>query len=334
MVVWFHASTYWAFDTANAAQNMWASLSRLGWVGVHIFFVISGYCITVRAQREREAKHWGGRFLLDRAWRIFPLFWAACALSFLLRIAATPFNHTPVFTPGQSFTGFLGEQLPGLFLVDGWFGTPPGLTVAWTLTCELMFYTLVALGLFITRSTGRVVLALALGFGLAGLAIFQPGFIWVNSPWLAPLIYWPEFLCGTLAGIALHHRLAARRAALVAIVSIGAAGVFAARAPASLPWTAGFACLLYSLHRWDERLSRGVWLQPLRVIGVAAFSLYLVHIAILSPLTNFIGRYLAPTFMGWPAISGAIVVFTCVAALGFHRWVEQPLERWRQSHRI
>ena len=88
---------------------------------------------------------------------------------------------------------------------------------------------------------------------------------------------------------------------------------------------AGFGLVMILLRPWDERASRLGWLDPLRACGRRCYSIYLVHLPILSVgssillergLTGFWSRSLVTL----PAVAAASVAASWV----FYRYVESP----------
>jgi len=77
----FHLST----NIADVSP-MLGALARYGYMGVPIFFVISGYCMAASAQRILSRNLPAGSFLRKRFLRIYPAFWAS-----ILVIMATPY---------------------------------------------------------------------------------------------------------------------------------------------------------------------------------------------------------------------------------------------------
>ncbi len=89
-------STHW--------PNNFLSL-KFGWIGVNIFFVLSGFLITriLLQTKERPFKEYIGHFYYKRALRIFPLYYAFLVVGFALILI---FSHL----------------IPSLFSLEAWRG--------------------------------------------------------------------------------------------------------------------------------------------------------------------------------------------------------------------
>src|SRR5882724_4325160 len=77
----FHAISPWRTGPHPAGADWLVAVMGQGWKGVHLFFVISGYCIGLLALREIRGRRLPGTFLANRFLRIFPPYWAACAFT-------------------------------------------------------------------------------------------------------------------------------------------------------------------------------------------------------------------------------------------------------------
>lgn len=78
---------------SDAAWNTWLSpIRRGGWVGVDLFFVLSGYLVSNLLFREFETTGTikPARFLIRRGWKIYPAFWVLIAVA----IACFGFNSS------------------------------------------------------------------------------------------------------------------------------------------------------------------------------------------------------------------------------------------------
>jgi peptidoglycan/LPS O-acetylase OafA/YrhL len=78
LVIWFHQTIY--FQPAAGPDLIYKRLARMGWCGVDLFFVLSGFLITgiLLDARDRAARpgRYFGHFYARRTLRIFPLYYA------------------------------------------------------------------------------------------------------------------------------------------------------------------------------------------------------------------------------------------------------------------
>lgn len=115
---------------------------RIGWTGVDLFFVLSGFLVSGLLFREldRHGDVEVGRFLARRGFKIYPAFWAMLATTVLLRFA---------YHEALSLRALACELL---FVQN--YG--PGLWVpTWSLAVEEHFYLLLALSFFVYCHSGR-----------------------------------------------------------------------------------------------------------------------------------------------------------------------------------
>lgn len=115
-------------DCPGVLSSLLRIASRGGWVGVDVFFVLSGFLVS--GLLFREYKRTGtvrlGRFLLRRGWRIYPPFWVMILFSILLFDCG--------LWDGFTRRGFLGELLFLQNYVGGMWGP------TWSLAVEEHFY--------------------------------------------------------------------------------------------------------------------------------------------------------------------------------------------------
>ena len=148
-----------------------APFLHFGFVGVHCFFVLSGFCIHLRAARTGEQPALRGYFL-RRFWRIYPPYWIALALFVvwpyaLARLGVTSTQGTATATDVALHTTMLHTLAPATF-----FSINPAF---WSLATEEQFYLaypLIARLLLGRVGARRVVLAaLALSLVWRGVAL-------------------------------------------------------------------------------------------------------------------------------------------------------------------
>jgi len=114
--------------TTVLTSDMIQQVTKYGYLGVDLFFMISGYVIFSSAKGKSSSS-----FALGRLRRLFPSFWVAVTLTSLVSIylGTRDFNVTPI----QYFANL--TMLPRIFgqpFVDG---------VYWTLQYEIKFYLII-----------------------------------------------------------------------------------------------------------------------------------------------------------------------------------------------
>lgn len=105
---------------------------RYGYLGVPLFFVISGYVVTMTAMNKSFTD-----FALSRITRLYPVFWLSCVIAFVL---PRVFPQVPTFLPWPSFKGFLVNCT----MIPSAFGTELINPVFWSLLEEVHFYLLIS----------------------------------------------------------------------------------------------------------------------------------------------------------------------------------------------
>lgn len=130
MFHYFHASARDGWVPLKT-DPLLSLLSSYGYLGVHLFFMISGYVIMMTAQRSTLR-----RFAASRLSRLLPAFWVCMALTALVELALPDAPIKP-----ESWAQFAAN----LSMVPTWFGQEPMDGAYWSLTVEITFYLWVAL---------------------------------------------------------------------------------------------------------------------------------------------------------------------------------------------
>lgn len=310
------------------------AVAAWGWLGLHVFFVISGYCICARLTRALRTGESVPAFWLDRARRIYPTYWIA------LLAAAALNGLTRIFSPGAT-VGVLPDNAAAaaadLTLTHLFAGTTPYLLVSWTLALEVGFYLLAGGVLAVCRLLQLGPQALLLLAGTAAL----PG-IGISAAAAGPLALlaaWPEFFAGMCVAAAAQSRSRGdRRGAGIALGLLAAMSFLAAGSVGSYAGTArvsalGFAWLLVLLQPWENRLAAAAPVRWLGWIGLFSFSLYLVHVPVLTRILNLGRRFVAAEAPLFALVWLAGVAAAVAAGRFFYVAVERRAEANRFARR-
>ncbi|SHF54547.1 acyltransferase family protein [Devosia limi] len=298
---------------------------RWGWLGVILFFVISGFImVTVTGNGRFD----GGLFIRRRAIRVIPLYWAVTLLTAVLALWAPSLFKTMTFDFSQLWRSLL--FVPFFNETSG--GIHPIYKLGWTLNYEVYFYLCFAL-LWFLGSTSRVVTLTVI---FAGLATF--GFVAGPTTDLSAFYtsYIPLAFCAGmgLGLMALDGSYRASTGFMIAVGVVGGAGlVFGLAWPASRveDWTAFIGCLAFAvavvfIGVQSERALPKVAL--LERVGDASYSTYLFHIYVVGAL-SWLAYTVLPSGNGVVYVTVAITTIVCATAFGLllHKSLELPVGR-------
>lgn len=112
-------------------------IAGLGWSGVDLFFVLSGYLITGKLLESRESPYYFRGFYARRILRIFPLYYVFLAFAFWVAPIVAPGLGEPPASGLRPFYWLYWQNF--LVAVEG--ASPPALLgVTWSLAIEEQFY--------------------------------------------------------------------------------------------------------------------------------------------------------------------------------------------------
>ena len=299
-VMWFH----FTLDTGNGISPLLAASGSYGWLGVSLFFVVSGFILPF-------AMHAGGyrfpeklgTFVVKRLVRLEPPYLVSVLLAagpvYLFSVASGHPSPDPLQTPERLFQhiGYL----------NGFFATPWVNPVYWSLAIEIQFYLLLALlyPLFLGTAKTRA----------ATLALFLVSAFLIPSDLL--VFHWaPLFAIGIVTFWAGAGMLSARGYVIALLASATAAIV-------TLGLDQAMAGTLGALFIRFVQMPR---VAVLSFLGSISYSIYLLHI----PVWKKVGQYLPPfsSPLGDQLINLVIVIaVTLAAAFVLHVTVERPCQR-------
>ena len=326
----------------------------IGWVGVSVFFVLSGFLLTVHfleRMRDRQRREVLVPYLRARVQRVVPAYWARILVA--LAIAWITTGRMPDWAPyiPVHFVFLQNLEYAWHFRIDGIF---------WSLPVEFTFYLLLPFAMSwivaagktpVTRAFAVAALSLAVAVSWRMFAAKMTEGMGQPALFFLALIQWPglvdQFMFG-MAAAALFVHLGApdgerdarwsRRGDLVALggaVALVAAMYLVHRRVDDF-WQAG--ALFYFWHSVAAaavatlifgvaihgRLARAVFANRAIVfVGMVSYSLYLWHMEIARQLAE---RFDAPG-LGLAAFSAiAVPAILAAAALSYYL-VERPFLR-------
>jgi peptidoglycan/LPS O-acetylase OafA/YrhL len=301
--------------TIHSGDALWEPLN--GYLGVTIFFVISGFLITTLLVREEElagaVSLW--RFYVRRVFRIFPLYLLALAV-FCMLVMVFGLGHDP-----DAFV----ERLPLLATYNGEFAGSGTFSHSWSLGIEEKFYLVWPLLAFGCLAIRRHRVAVALG--VLALTVVAAG--------VEPVDYlgiYVPIAAGCVVAVLLNDRRWYLRLSLLRhpIVAV----LLTAGAIAELLMNSGdrhiqvlFACLVALLMptvvTGTPAVVRVLTARPVRFVGTRAYGIYLFH-----PLVGEVLSRALPT-NGPVALQVVrlllILAVSLVVADILYRLVEKPL---------
>jgi peptidoglycan/LPS O-acetylase OafA/YrhL len=326
---------------AVVANHLWPRLVPGGFVGVDIFFVISGFLITSHLMRELRST--GsirlGQFWARRARRLLP--------ASLLVLTASAIGVL-ILVPQNLWQPILRQVIGSALYVQNWIlaidaqdyfassGSASPVTHYWSLSAEEQFYILwplllLALAL-VARRPGMGRWAVPVGLGAVALSSFVYSVIATASIPLAAYFITPtrawEFALG---GLLVFVAPPAGRAVLRTVASVlGWAAMIAAvliiREGAPFPGALALVpTLAVALVIWagtpSRVLDRAVGVRPVQWLGDISYSLYLWHwpLIVLVP-------YAIDETLTWSG-KGFILIVAIVLAYLTKRFVEDPVRR-------
>lgn len=162
-VVFFHYAFrgYAADGLSPMPYPLLAPIAKYGYLGVELFFLISGFVILMTAA-DGSLKN----FVVSRFVRLYPAFWACCTLSFVVI----------VLLGAGTFSASVPQYLVNMTMLSGFVGVSSIDGAYWPLFVEMKFYAMVAVVLLLGRihqAQRFLVLWLALSIVLEALPSYR-----------------------------------------------------------------------------------------------------------------------------------------------------------------
>jgi peptidoglycan/LPS O-acetylase OafA/YrhL len=332
-----------ASPAASTAEWLYGIAMHAGWIGVQLFFVLSGYLITDNLLRTVTAENYFRAFYARRALRIFPLYFGTLSVFFIV---------LPLLNAAPAAVARTEHHQIWLWLFLSNWAAPLGLEVRgfghfWSLAIEEQFYLVWPLVVLLAGERRMLVAcaAVVLTSILARLTM-----CWADAP--ARMVY--EFTISRMDALAIgaavavmlrdsavRKSVAARAFPCIAFAVVALATVFLTTQGfstetlgiKSLGYTVIAACfgvmVAVAVATEPSSVVSRFWLAipGLQSLGIVSFGMYVIHI----PLHMFVlgptlGTELVSTAIPYGQVAYSIAggIVTYVLALLIFRFVEQP----------
>jgi peptidoglycan/LPS O-acetylase OafA/YrhL len=308
-----------------------------GFVGVDVFFVISGFLITGIVLRELAAGTFSiGRFYERRVRRLFPaLFAMLAALLVAGWFLLLPSDYLATLRATAGTLLFSSNLVFWRDLAEGYFAADAKLNPllhTWSLGVEEQFYLLFPAALLLAMRHARTRLPLLLA--VAALASFLLGWWWLRDHpvavfFLLPFRAW-ELLVGALLAVG-ALRLPQGRMQREALATLGLAAILASAwlfdgrtpfpGPAALAPVLGAAAVIHAGGAGPTAVGALLCWRPAVYIGLISYSLYLWHWPLI-----VLARFANGMDPMTPWLPALFVASIALASLSYH-FVEKPFRR-------
>jgi peptidoglycan/LPS O-acetylase OafA/YrhL len=334
-------------------ESLLFKAADLGWFGVDLFFVLSGFLITRILLRLPTSTASYAQFVFHRLLRLGPVYFGALAVVFVIVPLTTQAYGVPAFGFQWWFWAYLSNYFsPGYSSLNSAFSVGH----FWSLALEVQFYALWPMVLL--TQVGRRNLFLVSSLLLLAALLFRFVCVQAGSPWYVTYGYLPSRMDGLLVGAAIASlaqrgeprvaggRCVARFGVIIGAIALswiawaGMGGwIFSeARNPSVealrvlLPTAISlfFGCLVW-LSLQDDAWTRWLDASAFKPLARWSYSVYVVHY-LYFPVA--LAKFGPPILGEWFGLGGNVSVFAFFVlsavlsvALGacLYRLVERPV---------
>jgi peptidoglycan/LPS O-acetylase OafA/YrhL len=314
-------------------------LFSYGYLGVEIFFVLSGFCLAYPLLKQPARPDDWARYARHRARRIFPPYWAAYFLFLALSLLIHWQQIEPLVQAGLLPVPSFRQFLYTFPLIAVWFNP-----AFWTLLVEVRWYAVLPFCVKIARKIGVVLLLLLSVIGSAAFAILESQLSGRLQLVFAKL---PLFLPLFVMGVALAAFYVRRPMQIPSwLVPVNRVAHFAVIA--LLFWqTPAHPAADFNFHRiipggllaaglmfatlYDPFLRRLMCARPLPGIGLFSYSLYLLHLPLIEICYRLTGSGSWSEWKQFVFYYGVIFPACVSFAYAFYLIFERPFLRMNRN---
>ena len=301
IVIFWHASAY--LQGTSVLDRLLRAPMRIGWSGVDLFFVLSGFLITGILLDTRESPNYFRSFYARRALRIFPLYYLVLG-AILVAAHFFPYINKLVPIPHDRpfYFFYLNNWWP--LLKDTWHGNIIG--HFWSLAVEEQFYVLWSICVFAVPP--KHLLRVVVG-GIVGAFFIRCG-LYAHSGVTRDLIEntfsrMDALLAGAFVAILVRDsRLLARIKSYVYGIGTACGSVVLALiyvyGNEGVMDTFGYSCLAFVYAVWvlssfvrsgdGSATQKFLCSKKLTTIGKYSYGMYVYHVPILTATSLLLSR--------------------------------------------
>ena len=324
-VCWFHLTRFHYNSPDARVYALVRQTGDYGWLGVEVFFVISGFVIPYSLHRAGYRIRDFFTYLARRIVRLDPPYLAAIAVILALAYVASLKSGRPVLVEAQPVG--MARVLLHLGYLNIFFTRYEWLNPSfWTLAIEIQYYVMMGLLFPLVVARSQAIRLATMG-GLTAISVaYVPALFTIEPPWAALI---PSFLSLFVLGILTFQFRAGliRIAEYVPAMIVVAATSFAALGRA--PSLAGLAAVAVIL------AYRGRPSTVSAFFAKISYSLYLLHWPIGHYTLSVVGmKYLKAESDAARIAMLLISLAVCLAsAYGLYVLVERPAHDWSKRFR-
>jgi peptidoglycan/LPS O-acetylase OafA/YrhL len=201
------SSHFW-FDEVYS-NEWWWSVGQSGWMGVDLFFVLSGFLITGILLKTKGQVNYFSGFYYRRALRIFPLYYAVLLYSvFAILVIDQQPEH---LWNGYDSLGWMFAFLPNvaMALKNGWLWQTnwAGLSHLWSLAVEEQFYLFWPLAVWVLPRKWLpyfCIFLLVIGTPIRNWTDLVFGHKWSEAAYVLPYCRMDGLAAGSLLAVLTH----------------------------------------------------------------------------------------------------------------------------------
>jgi peptidoglycan/LPS O-acetylase OafA/YrhL len=324
-VVFYHLASSLSSELEVALPSFVNSIISYGYLGVPIFFVISGFVISLSVGDAKVSFKYFGNFALRRSIRLDVTYWASILFALVLLAMKN------VYLAGDEPMPSWQDILLHMFYLQELFSVDPVISVVyWTLCLEVQLYVFYILSFWFTQSFGRllgsnyyfihllVIISLGIYSILVDLSITSIGIkgLFISS--------WHYFLMGILVCNVVRNKAHSSKiliAWLMIELLFQVSGYFKEYA------IAGTLCALFIFTLWRfDALNKVLTGRVFQYFGTLSYTLYLIHPdvgwKVIELGKRFLGDNMSPSVAILLLVVGILV--SIIVAHLFHLLFEKP----------